>query len=268
METVLNGWHFRFLLSWLVLSGAQVLTAHAESGPLPADIKADYQLGGAYAPPAGVNVVVRDSTGQPAPGLFNICYINGFQSQPGNVWPKTLLLLDAKDNPIADENWPDENILDISTDAKRTAILGRLVPVIKGCAAKGFRAVEFDNLDSYTRTGGRLTVGDSVAFAKMLVFAATSAGMAAGQKNAAELSERGRSEIGFTFAVSEECHRWDECRAYTGVYGAQVIDIEYSDDLRGTFEKVCKDPQSPKATILRDRMLVPKGGAGYVYRRC
>ncbi len=264
----MNGWHLRFLLSWIVLSGAEIAVAQAASGPLPAAIKADYQLGGAYAPPVGVTVVVRDSTAQAASGLFNICYINGFQSQPGSVWPKTLLLLDAKGNPIADENWPDEYYLDISTDAKRKAILERLTPVIKGCAAKGFNAAEFDNLDSYTRTGGRLTLANAVAFAKLLVAATTSAGMAAGQKNAADLSERGRSEIGFTFAVSEECHRWDECRAYTGVYGAQVINIEYSDDLRGTFEGVCADAQTPKATILRDRMLVPKGGKGYVYRRC
>lgn len=262
------GSHFRLLVWCLVFVGTHASPVAAGSGPLPSVIKADYQLGGAYTPPAGVNVVVRDSTGQPAPDLFNICYINGFQSQPASVWPMTSLLLDAKGNPIADENWPDEYFLDISADAKRRAILARLVPVIRGCAAKGFRAVEFDNLDSYMRTGGRLTVGDAVAFAKMLVAATKSAGMAAGQKNAAELSQRGRDEIGFTFAVSEECHRWDECRAYTNVYGTQVIDIEYSDDLRGTFEGVCADAQTPKSTILRDRMLVPKGGAGYVYGRC
>ena len=235
---------------------------------MPSVIKADYQLGGEYTPAAGVNVVVRDSTGQPAPGLFNICYINGFQSQPESDWPKVLLLLDAKGKPIADENWPDEYLLDISTGAKREAILGRLVPVIAACAAKGFKAVEFDNLDSYTRSRGRLTLADAVAFAKMLVVATKSAGMAAGQKNAADLSQRGRSEIGFTFAVSEECHRWDECRAYTAVYGSQIINIEYSDDLRGTFEKVCADAETPKSTILRDRMLERKGGAGYIYRRC
>jgi hypothetical protein len=133
---------------------------------------------------------------------------------------------------------------------------------------KGFMAVEFDNLDSYTRTGGRLSVAHAVAFAKMLVSATNSAGMAAGQKNAAEISARGRSEIGFAFAVAEECHRWDECRAYTEVYGKQVINIEYSDDLRGTFEEVCADPQTPKSTILRDRLLLPSGENGYVYRRC
>ena len=42
----------------------------------------DYQLGGAYTPPAGVTVVSRDRTATPASGLYNICYVNGFQIQP------------------------------------------------------------------------------------------------------------------------------------------------------------------------------------------
>lgn len=245
-----------------------VTSAHAENGPLPQPIRADYQLGGEYAPPAGVNVVVRDSTAKPAPGVFNICYINGFQSQPGSVWPKALLLLNANGKPIADPNWPDEYFLDISTGAKRRAIIEKLIPAIKGCSVKGFKAVEYDNLDSYTRTDGRLTVAHAVAFAKLLVEQAKLAGMAAGQKNSPDLAQRGSGEIGFSFVVSEECHRWDECRAYTNFYGRQIINIEYADDLRGTFEKVCADAQTPKSTILRDRMLVPKGGAGYVYKGC
>ena len=42
----------------------------------------DYQLGGAYAPPAGVTIVGRDRNDPPAPGVYSICYINGFQTQP------------------------------------------------------------------------------------------------------------------------------------------------------------------------------------------
>jgi Glycoside-hydrolase family GH114 len=251
-----------------MLAGVLASKAGTADGLLPAEIIADYQLGGAYPPPAGVTVVVRDSREKAVPGIFNICYVNGFQSQPGVTWPKSLLLLDAKGNPIADPNWPDEYFLDISTQAKRESILARLLPSIKGCAIKEFGGVEFDNLDSYTRTNGRIAESDAVTFAKMLVSATKSLGMAAGQKNAPDLAARGRSEIGFTFVVAEECHRWDECAAYSSSYGNQVINIEYSDDLRGTFDGVCADPKTPKSTILRDRLLVPKGAAGYVYRRC
>src|SRR5699024_6855477 len=36
--------------------------------PPPADTGFDYQLGGAYSPPEGTGIVVRDSTAEPAPG--------------------------------------------------------------------------------------------------------------------------------------------------------------------------------------------------------
>src|SRR6185369_6484365 len=48
----------------------------------PVNAKADYQLGGAYPPPAGVMVVSRDRLAARVDGLYNICYVNGFQIQP------------------------------------------------------------------------------------------------------------------------------------------------------------------------------------------
>jgi hypothetical protein len=256
------------LAASLALLSVQAPFAAVANEPLPSVIKPDYQLGGTYKPPTDVNVVIRDSTEMPAPGIYSICYINGFQSQPGILWPKELLLRNAKGAPIADPDWPDEYFLDISTEAKRSAILDRLAPDIRSCAKKGFRAVEFDNLDSYSRTGGRLKLSHAVAFAKMLVATTKSVGMVAGQKNAVEMGQRGRDDIGFSFVVTEECHRWNECGEYTKVYGNQIINIEYVDDLRGTFEKVCADPQTPKSTILRDRLLAPQGRAEYVYGHC
>ncbi len=108
-----------------------------------------------------------------------------------------------------------------------------------------------------------------MAFAKLLVAAAAELGLPAGQKNTAELAARGRDEVGFAFAVSEECHRWDECAAYTGVYGAdQVLGIEYTDDLRGSFAEACADPSRPGSLILRDRMLLPAGREGHVFDAC
>ena len=49
----------------------------------PVGGKLDYQLGGAYAPPAGVTIVSRDRKAAPGrAALYNICYVNGFQIQP------------------------------------------------------------------------------------------------------------------------------------------------------------------------------------------
>lgn len=237
-------------------------------GPLPPGAVADYQLGGSYPPPLGVTVVVRDSTDTPEPGLFNICYVNGFQTQPGVDWPVELLI-EGPDGPLADASWPDEFLLEISTGEARAANLALVLPAIRSCAKKGFDAVEFDNLDSYSRSGGRLDIEDALAFAALLVDEAGKLGLPAGQKNSAELAARGRDEAGFAFAVTEECHRWDECAAFTGVYGRdQVLGIEYADDLRGSFEDACADPDRPGSLILRDRLLSRAGSDGYVFAPC
>jgi Glycoside-hydrolase family GH114 len=240
----------------------------AGGGPLPPDALADYQLGGGYPPAPGVTIVVRDSTDQPEPGLYNICYVNGFQTQPGADWPADLLVPGPDGLPLADPDWPDEYLLDISTAVLREANLDQVLPALQACADKGFDAVEFDNLDSFTRSDGRLVRADALAFAALLVAEAGRLGLPAGQKNTAELGARGR-EIGFAFAVTEGCHRWDECAAYTGVYGTdQVLGIEYDGDLRGSFAEACADPDRPGSLILRDRDLSPKAAAAHVFEAC
>ncbi|MEZ4399256.1 MAG: hypothetical protein R3B06_04510 [Kofleriaceae bacterium] len=47
----------------------------------PVNAGLDYQLGGAYTPPAGVTLVSRDREATPAAGRYSICYVNGFQVQ-------------------------------------------------------------------------------------------------------------------------------------------------------------------------------------------
>src|SRR3569623_3150943 len=75
----------------------------------PVNAKADYQLGGAYAPPAGVMVVSRDRNEAPAVGLYNICYVNGFQLQPDEaaMWTSKHPDLILQDNgpPVIDTAW-------------------------------------------------------------------------------------------------------------------------------------------------------------------
>jgi hypothetical protein len=228
----------------------------------------DYQLGGDYPPPKGVTVVTRDSTGTPAAGIYSICYVNGFQTQPGERWPGDLFLHTASGAPLVDPGWPDEHIIDISTAAKRSTAAARIATTTDLCARKGFRAVEFDNLDSYTRSKKRLTLDDAIAFATLLVKHAHSRGLAAGQKNTDQLGSRGRVDVGYDFAVAEECDAYSECGQYTRVYGRHVIDIEYTDDLRGTFAAVCARSATPPMTILRDRDLTTPSSKSYVYKHC
>lgn len=236
----------------------------------PADAAPDYQLGGAYDPVAEVGIVVRDREAAPADGLYSICYVNGFQTQPGelDLWPDDLLLHDADGEPLIDAGWPDEVILDTSTADQRGAIVEVVGPWIRGCAEAGFDGVEFDNLDSFTRSDGALTAEDNSALATALVAVAHDAGLAAGQKNAAELAASMQAEAGFDFAVAEECVAYDECAAYSEVYGDHVIAIEYPDTLTTPFAEACADTDTPASVVLRDRDLVTPGDPGYVFELC
>ncbi len=227
----------------------------------------DYQLGASYPPPAGVDIVARDRTADAPDGTYGICYLNGFQTQPGEAWDQELLMRDEAGEPLIDPNWPDETLLDTSTSRNREAIAERMRPWIEECATKGFDAVEFDNLDSHLRSGGALTFDDNFALARTLVAIAHDAGLAAGQKNSSEHSRQLKDEAGFDFAVTEECGVFDECDAYRDVYGPHVIGIEYTDtDL--DFAAACADGILPASVVLRDRDLVGPDDPAYRFEVC
>ncbi|MFV0286974.1 MAG: endo alpha-1,4 polygalactosaminidase, partial [Demequina sp.] len=237
----------------------------------------DYQLGGTYGRlPSGATpaVVVRDATAAVLPGAYNVCYVNGFQTQPGeaNIWKSSpgLLLRDASGALVVDPDWPDEYILDPSTARQRERILAFMAPVIEGCADAGFDAVEIDNLDTWTRFDA-IDADGAAALARAYVETAHAAGLAIAQKNAAEITRTAHEEWGFDFAVTEECAAWDECAAYTDVYGDHVLQIEYPQALAEaglTFAQVCARDDRAPLTILRDLDLVAKGEPGYRYNSC
>ncbi|MFS0714807.1 endo alpha-1,4 polygalactosaminidase [Microbacterium sp. 2P01SA-2] len=235
----------------------------------PVGGKPDYQLGGAYPPGVDVEIVGRDRTAEPAPGRYSICYVNGFQTQPAerDLWDADLLVT-VDGEPLIDPDWPDEVLLDSSTADKRERILALVSTWIRGCAESGFDAVEFDNLDSFTRSQGRLEIADNLALATAYVEAAHDAGLAAGQKNAAEFAQRLHDDAGFDFAVVEECAAYDECSGYTDVYGSAVVDIEYTDNLPRTWDLVCADRATPESVVLRDRDLTVEGDPEHIAIHC
>jgi hypothetical protein len=246
--------------------------AAADAGVVlpPAGAAPDYQLGGAYEPDARVGIVARDRSAAPAAGRYSICYLNGFQTQPGEraSWPDDLVLRDADGADVIDPDWPDEALLDTRGAANRDAIATRVGEWIRGCAQAGFDAVEFDNLDSYTRSGGLLGLDDNLALASRFVETAHAYGLAAAQKNSAEDAARLRAEAGFDFAVVEECAAFDECSVYAAVYGPHVVDIEYTDALPRPFAEVCADAATPASTVLRDRDLTTPADDAYVFALC
>jgi hypothetical protein len=244
-------------------------TVSVSGAGFPTGAPVDYQLGGAYDTPAGVGIVARDSTEQPASGVWSICYVNGFQTQPGEAerWDDDLLLHDAGGDVVADPAWPDENLLDTSTADKRDRIAAILGDDIARCASSGFDAVEIDNLDSFTRADG-LTLEGNMALAALYASRAQSLGLKIGQKNSAEYASTLRTDVGFDFAVAEECVSFGECAAYTDVYGDAVIDIEYADDPSVTLDSICADPARPASTVYRDRDLLTPASPDYVYAHC
>lgn len=225
----------------------------AGSDPLPVGTDVDYQLGGAVDRPEHVGILVRDRTEDPAEGRYNICYVNAFQTQPDakRYWrQREGLLLHRRGKLVVDGRW-GEWLFDVRTPTKRkrlATIVGRWV---QGCADAGFDAVEYDNLDSFTRSKRLVERRQSLRFARMLVRRAHRADLSVGQKNLAGFDG---TTIGFDFAVAEECARYDECARYVDHFGDQVVMIEYRDrDAR----RACRDFGASHAIVRRDRALKP-----------
>lgn len=253
----------------LPLPGGRVLV----SGP-PTDTGLDYQLGGAYQPPAGAGIVVRDRNAAPA-GEYPVCYVNGFQAQPDELswWTKEhpdLLLRDSAGKTVIDADW-NEALFDVSTPAKRSALLAVQRDWLAGCAKAGFKAVDFDNLDSNTRSNGKLTAEHNLAYARAAIAEAHKLGLAMGQKNmGSELGKQGRA-IGFDFAIAEDCAQYDECDSYVQAFGRAVLQIEYTDSPIAGFTESCRrwgSGASSHPIVRRDRDLTVPGQQGYYRKTC
>jgi hypothetical protein len=246
----------------------------------PANAGFDYQIGGDYPLPPGVSVVSRDwFSGRPAADpAYSICYVNAFQTQANergtdrpderSNWPRRLVLSRLGDDP----HWGGEYLIDISTAKKRQRAAHWVTQMIAGCADEGYEAVEFDNLDSWTRFNGtplkrKVPFGkrEALAYAKLLAVQAHGRGMAVGQKNTAGISRRQASRVGFDFAIAEECGRYRECGRYTSVYGDRVIAIEYR---RRDFRRTCRSVGDRISVVLRDRLVSRPGSKRYVYDSC
>jgi hypothetical protein len=121
--------------------------------------------------------------------------------------------------------WPGERWLDI----RRLALLAPILRArIATCRAKGFDAVEPDNLDAYANDSGfPLTAGDQLRFNRWVARAVHAEGLAVALKN--DLDQARALAPSFDFAILEQCFQYRECaqarpflRAGKGVY-----DVEY-----------------------------------------
>ena len=277
--------HRRRLLALLAtVAGAAGSAIAATPGaawePPPANAGFDYQIGGDYPLPAGVSVVSRDwfSGEAAADPAYSICYVNAFQTQadePGtdrpdeqDNWPRSLILTKLGDDP----KWGGEYLVDISSPGKRRRAAAWVAQMIDGCAAGGYEAVEFDNLDSWTRFDGtplgkKVPFGekDAVEYAHLLSRKSHSLDLAVGQKNTVELNAAQRRRGGFDFAIAEECAKYRECDRYIRAYGDAVISVEYTER---TFRKACDQIGDRVSVVLRDRLVSRPGVRSYKFAGC
>ena len=246
----------------------------------------DYQIGSDYPVPAGVGTVSRDwFGGQPAAGLYNVCYVNAFQTQDDDPdvdrpderanWPAAVVLTSVATDP----DWEGEYLIDTSTPEKRATAAAHVAPMIQTCADKGFDAVEFDNLDSWTRFEDFPTLqarvpfdrDDNIAFATTITEQAHQLGLAVAQKNTSDLIDDGAHvRIGFDFAISEECGVYAECGVFADAYADNVLDVEYDDspeNLDG-FATACSGYRDRLSIVLRDRNVVSPVSPAYVRAAC
>jgi Glycoside-hydrolase family GH114 len=254
--------------------------AGATWSPPPANAGFDYQIGGEYPLPRGVSVVSRDWFGGSADArAYSICYVNAFQTQSDDDgvnrpdeksnWPRDLVLEELGDDP----HWGGEYLVDISSADKRMRAAEWVQPMIATCAAKGFKAVEYDNLDSWTRFDGtpaarRVPFGKrhAIAYAELLTDRAHALGLAVAQKNTLDLNRRqARTRIGFDFAIAESCGRYAECQAYRALFRNRVIAVEYR---RRDFRRACKAVGNTVSVVLRDRNVTTPDSPSYQYAAC
>jgi hypothetical protein len=154
-------------------------------------------------------------------GAHAVCYVDA------GTWED--FRPDAGEYPASvkglSNGWPGERWLDI----RATSVL---LPIITSrvakCAAAGFDAVDFDNVDGYqNQTGFPLTAAEQLTFNEDLAAIAHSYGLSAGLKN--DIDQLGQLEGTFDFAINEQCAQYDECDAYDGwtAAGKAVVEVEY-----------------------------------------
>lgn len=123
------------------------------------------------------------------------------------------------------DGWPDERWLDIRRlDLLRPIMAARF----DRCRAKGFDAVDADNVDGYSNdTGFPLTGAHQFAYNRMLARLAHARGLAIGLKN--DLEQVAALQPGFDFAVNEQCMQYRECTMLRPFLraGKPVFHVEY-----------------------------------------
>ena len=151
------------------------------------------------------------------------------------------------------DGWPGERWLDIRQIDKLAPIMLARLDL---CKAKGFDAIEPDNMEIYTnKTGFPLTYEDQLRYALWLADEAHKRGLAIGVKNAPDQVKDLLPT--FDFAVTEDAFYYDWAKDMKPFIdaGKPVFAAEYT-DLPGDFAAFCEQSKILNfSTILKHRGL-------------
>ncbi|MEM1431783.1 MAG: endo alpha-1,4 polygalactosaminidase [Pseudomonadota bacterium] len=219
------------------LAAAFTCAMAAFSAPLPVsgDVKAsgaywDWQLDSPVDYSVDVDVLVMDlmeTTTQDisdlkARGVKTVCYVSIGAAEnyrdDYEQFPPHVLGADYY-------GWPDEKFIDIRA---LDVVLPIMQARIDECAARGFDAIEPDNMDTWdNETGFPLTQADQIAYVVAIAEYTRAKGLEIAHKNAPTLIEPLHQL--FDFAIVESCFQYDFCDMY-GPYlaaGKDVLAAEY-----------------------------------------
>ena len=126
----------------------------------------------------------------------------------------------------ASNGWPGEKWLDI----RRLDVILPIMSVrVQLCAAAGFDAVEFDNMDAaFNRSGFKVSKAQQIEFNRAMAGVAHFHGLAVGLKN--DVAQLTQLEPWYEFAINEQCSQYTECSGYDAwtQAGKAVAQVEYT----------------------------------------
>jgi hypothetical protein len=215
----------------------------------------------------GENSTAADVAAIHATGAIAVCYVDVGTLEQGrsdySQFPSSVV------GPGV-SGWPGENWLLVS--AANQAIILPLMKarLLNWCQAKGFDAIEPDNIDGWTNISN-ISKADNLAYDMAIEQLAHAIPLSIGLKNlATNLSGSDLTMFvgAFDWALNEQCYEYSECSAYTqaGSFlptGKAVFDVEYN-----TAPDCTQANQAHINAQLTDLGLVGATSSGYKYTPC
>lgn len=175
----------------------------------------------------GFNAAASDVTAMHDAGMKVVCYLSAGTYED---WRPDAAQFPASILGSGVSGWPGEKWLDVRDVQNSASALASIMNArLDMCQAKGFDAVEFDNIDGYTnKSGFPLTDSDQAYYNVFLANAAHQRGMSAVLKN--DLDQVTQLLPYFDMALDEQCNQYVECDKLTPFIsaGKPVFNAEYA----------------------------------------